>query len=193
MVHARHVRPPFAGATLVSIDEGSVRNIPGLVKVVSKGNYLAVVCEREENAIRAARQLKAVWQKPATAPFPASSELFKYMRAAAPSSSIRRTLSILRDSGEAEVIAAARPHLRGAVDEGLGGQEDVFVVDLTTGEHSTCVIATTTHLACLVKCLEPPINLLWQGTEFHRGWPSGRARYPLFFPRRLVLRFRSLR
>ena len=86
MVHARNVRPPFAGATLVSIDESSVKNIPGLIKVVSKGNYLAVVCEREENAIRAARQLKVEWKKPATAPFPASSDLFTYMRAATPSS-----------------------------------------------------------------------------------------------------------
>jgi CO/xanthine dehydrogenase Mo-binding subunit len=85
MVHARNVRPPFAGATLVSIDESSVKNIPGLVKVVSKGNYVAVVCEREENAIRAARQLKVQWQKPATPPFPASEDLFKYMRVAAPS------------------------------------------------------------------------------------------------------------
>ena len=86
MVHARNVRPPFAGATLVSIDESSVKSIPGLIKVVSKGNYVAVVCEREENAIRAARQLKVQWQKPATAPFPASEDLFKYMRAANPSS-----------------------------------------------------------------------------------------------------------
>jgi nicotinate dehydrogenase subunit B len=86
MVHARHVRPPFAGATLVSIDESSVKNVPGLVKVVSKGNYVAVVCEREENAIRAARQLKVEWKKPATAPFPTSENLFTYMRAATPSS-----------------------------------------------------------------------------------------------------------
>jgi nicotinate dehydrogenase subunit B len=86
MVHARNVRPPFAGATLVSIDESSVKSVPGLIKVVSKGNYVAVVCEREENAIRAARQLKVQWQKPATAPFPASEDLFKYMRAANPSS-----------------------------------------------------------------------------------------------------------
>ena len=81
MVHARNVKPPVAGATLVSIDESSVRSIPGFVKVVSKGNYVAVVCEREEQAIRAARQLKVNWQKPATAPFPTSEDLFKYMRA----------------------------------------------------------------------------------------------------------------
>ena len=72
MVHARNVKPPVAGATLVSIDEASVHGIPGFIKVVSKGNYVAVVCEREEKAIRAARQLKAEWKKPATAPFPAS-------------------------------------------------------------------------------------------------------------------------
>ena len=58
MVHARNVKPPFAGAKLVSIDESSVSSIPGFIKVVSKGNYVAVVCEREEQAIRAARQLK---------------------------------------------------------------------------------------------------------------------------------------
>src|SRR6185503_17892712 len=87
MVHARNVKPPFAGAKLMSIDESSVRNLPGFVKVVSKGNYVAVVCEREEQAIAAARQLKCNWQKPATAPFPASAELFTYMRGTSPKSS----------------------------------------------------------------------------------------------------------
>jgi nicotinate dehydrogenase subunit B len=86
MVHARNVKPPVAGATLVSIDESSVRDIPGFVKVVSKGNYVAVVCEREEHAVRAARQLKVNWRKPATAPFPTSENLFAYMRGATPTS-----------------------------------------------------------------------------------------------------------
>ena len=87
MVHARNIKPPVAGATLVSIDESSISNIPGLVKVVSKGNYVAVVCEREEQAIRAARQLKVNWRAPGTAPFPTSEELFAYMRSATPASS----------------------------------------------------------------------------------------------------------
>jgi len=86
MVHARNVRPPFAGAKLISLDETSVRILPGFVKVVSKGNYIAVVCEREEQAIAAARQLKVNWEKPATAPFPTSENLFKFMRAATPTS-----------------------------------------------------------------------------------------------------------
>jgi len=87
MLHARNVKPPVAGATLVSIDESSVKNVPGLVKVVSKGNYVAVVCEREEQAIQAARQLKVNWQKPATAAFPSSEDLYGFMRTAKPTSS----------------------------------------------------------------------------------------------------------
>ena len=87
MLHARNVKPPVAGATLVSIDESSVSNVPGLVKVVSKGNYVAVVCEREEQAIQAARQLKVNWQKPATAAFPSSEDLYGFMRTAKPTSS----------------------------------------------------------------------------------------------------------
>ncbi len=87
MLHARNVRPPMVGATLAAVDESSVAGLPGLVKVVRKGNYLAVVCEREEQAIAAARQLKAEWTPPATRPFPSSENLFAYMRATAPSSS----------------------------------------------------------------------------------------------------------
>ncbi|HEY7186088.1 MAG TPA: molybdopterin cofactor-binding domain-containing protein [Vicinamibacterales bacterium] len=84
MLHARNVKPPFAGATLVSIDESSVSKMPGFVKVVSKGNYVAVVFQREEQAVSAARALKVNWQKPATAPFPTSDNLFSFMRQATP-------------------------------------------------------------------------------------------------------------
>ena len=86
MVHARNVKPPFAGAKLMSVDESSVKNLPGFVKVVSKGNYLAVAFEREEQAINGAKKLKATWEKPATAPFPSSEDLFTYMRGATPTS-----------------------------------------------------------------------------------------------------------
>ena len=92
MLHARNVKPPVAGATLVGIDESSVKAIPGFVRVVSKGNYVAVVCRREEEAIRAARQLKVNWQKPAAAPFPASDDLFAFMRAATPTASPAPTI-----------------------------------------------------------------------------------------------------
>jgi nicotinate dehydrogenase subunit B len=87
MVHARNVKPPVAGAKLAGIDESSVRQLPGFIKVVSKGNYVAVVCEREEQAINAARRLKVNWEKPSALPFPSSDDLHKYMRGATPTSS----------------------------------------------------------------------------------------------------------
>lgn len=87
MLHARNVRPPVVGATLKAIDESSVKDVPGFVKVVSRGNYVAVVCEREEQAIRAARQLKCEWTPPEAAPFPTSEDLFSFMRSSKTSSS----------------------------------------------------------------------------------------------------------
>lgn len=105
MVHARNVKPPFACARLAGIDELSVRNLPGFIKVVSKGNYVAVVCEREEQAIRAARQLKTTWEKSATAPFPTSENLFQYMRTATPTSASK---PIVEGNPDAAFVGAAK-------------------------------------------------------------------------------------
>ncbi len=105
MVHARHVRPPVAGASVVSVDEASVRDIPGFVQVVHEGNYIAVICEREEQAIRAARQLKVAWQKPSSAPFPPSDELFDYLRRTSPSSTMK---PVVKGDPDGTLAGAAR-------------------------------------------------------------------------------------
>ena len=47
MLYGRVVRPPAIGAKLESVDESSVAGIPGLLKVVREGNFLAVVAEGE--------------------------------------------------------------------------------------------------------------------------------------------------
>ena len=62
-VHARVVRPPAIGASLESVDEASVADVPGLIKVVRQGNFLAVVTEKEWAAVKAAERLKATWSK----------------------------------------------------------------------------------------------------------------------------------
>ena len=62
MLHGRVVRPPAVGATVLSVDERSVAGVPGLVQVVRKGNFVGVVAEREEEAIRAASDLQVKWQ-----------------------------------------------------------------------------------------------------------------------------------
>jgi nicotinate dehydrogenase subunit B len=61
MLHGRVVRPPAVGATLVSVDEHSVRGTPGLVKVVVRKNFVGVVAEKQMQAAEAAGQLKVVW------------------------------------------------------------------------------------------------------------------------------------
>jgi nicotinate dehydrogenase subunit B len=53
MLHGRVVRPPRYGAKLDSVDEAAARGIPGVIAVVRDGSFLGVVCEREENAIKA--------------------------------------------------------------------------------------------------------------------------------------------
>jgi nicotinate dehydrogenase subunit B len=61
MLHGRVVRPPMPEARLERVDESSVKALPGNVRVVVKGNFVGVVADREEQAIRAARALKVRW------------------------------------------------------------------------------------------------------------------------------------
>lgn len=63
MLHGRVVRPSGFGATLVSYDESSVADIPGIVKVVRINNFLGVVAKSEWSAIKAAQQLAVTWSK----------------------------------------------------------------------------------------------------------------------------------
>jgi CO/xanthine dehydrogenase Mo-binding subunit len=68
MLHGKVVRPPAVGATVVSVDENSVKNVPGLVKVVVKKNFVGVVAEKPWQAIQAANQLKVAWSAPTGLP-----------------------------------------------------------------------------------------------------------------------------
>jgi nicotinate dehydrogenase subunit B len=76
MLHGRVVRPPYAGVdagsfvgtSLIAVDEASVRDIPGLVAVVRIGDFVGVIAEREENAVKAAAQLKVTWKPTPTLP-----------------------------------------------------------------------------------------------------------------------------
>jgi CO/xanthine dehydrogenase Mo-binding subunit len=63
MLHGRVVRPPEVGATLVSVDEGSISRMPGFVKIVVKKNFVGVVAEKPWQAAQMAVALKAEWTK----------------------------------------------------------------------------------------------------------------------------------
>ncbi len=79
MVHGRVVRPPTYDARLVSVDEETVRQMPGVLRVVRDGSVLGVVAEREEQAARAMEALReaATWE---TDPdFPPFEDLFAHL------------------------------------------------------------------------------------------------------------------
>ncbi len=80
MVHARVIRPPVAGATPVKIDESSIKDIPG-ARVVRENNFLAVVADKEWDAIKAFRTLEVEWSD-AKPPFPTQAELYDHIRKA---------------------------------------------------------------------------------------------------------------
>jgi nicotinate dehydrogenase subunit B len=68
MLHGRVVRPPMPEATVQHVDQASVKNLPGKIRVVVKKNFVGVVAVREEQAIRAARALKVQWKPAAKLP-----------------------------------------------------------------------------------------------------------------------------
>jgi CO/xanthine dehydrogenase Mo-binding subunit len=66
MLHGRVVRPPSVGATLIGVDEASIRALPGIVKVVVKGNFVGVVAEKPWQAVQAAERLGVNWTRGTT-------------------------------------------------------------------------------------------------------------------------------
>ncbi len=80
MLHARMIRPKVAGAVPVRVDEDSIKDIPG-AKVVWIKDLLAVVAEKEWNAVRAARKLAVTWSD-AQPNFPGHNQLHAHIRKA---------------------------------------------------------------------------------------------------------------
>lgn len=114
MLHGRVVRPPYAGVdagpfvgtSLIAVDEASVSHIPGLVAVVSIGDFVGVIAEREENAIKAAAQLRVTWK-----PTPTIPDLKDVETALRANPSTPRTL-IDKGDVDAALAAAAKPMAR---------------------------------------------------------------------------------
>src|SRR6202790_2673227 len=114
MLHGRVIRPPYAsvdagafvGTSLIAVDETSVRDIAGLVAVVRIGDFVGVIAEREENAVKAAAQLKLTWK-----PTPTLPDLKDVETALRANPSTPRTL-IEKGDVDAAIAAAAEPMAR---------------------------------------------------------------------------------
>jgi len=83
MLHGRVVRPPAVGATLVGVDESSIRNLPGVVKVVVKKNFVGVVAAKPWQAIQAAEKLAVTWT--AGTGLPSHRDFYTHLRGQKPS------------------------------------------------------------------------------------------------------------
>ena len=81
MLHARLVLPPSVGAHLVSVD-GFRKKPEGLVKVVVKGDFVAVVTQEEWQAIEAMTFLKTTWNEKDS--LPGNGDVFGYLRSTTP-------------------------------------------------------------------------------------------------------------
>ena len=80
MLHGRVVRPATSLSAPASVDESSIQNIPGVVKIVREGTFVGVVAETEWSAIQAARALKVTWTEPTLKMMSGPNEVFDYLK-----------------------------------------------------------------------------------------------------------------
>jgi nicotinate dehydrogenase subunit B len=95
MLHGRVVRPPYAGldsgefvgTSLLSVDESSIADLPGVIATIVIRDFVGIVTEREEQAVTAAQRLRVTWK-----PGPRLPDLEDLSRALKAQTSHARTL-----------------------------------------------------------------------------------------------------
>ena len=103
MVHGRVVRPPAVGSAVIAVDEDSVQGMPGVLKVVVKGNFVGVVAAKPWQAIQAAEALKVSWT--AGSGLPAFASFHEQVRRQTPS---RDTVLVDSNDVEERLAGAAK-------------------------------------------------------------------------------------
>ena len=117
MLHARVVRPPSYRATLLRVDTRPIEKLPGVRVVHRDGNYLAVIAEREYQALSAMHALAtaATWNETPTLPEP--DKLFEWL-ASAPAEEVPvlgGTGSLPRDSRVLEATYRRGYQMHGSI------------------------------------------------------------------------------
>jgi hypothetical protein len=107
MLHGRVVRPATSLSAPASIDESSIKNIPGVVKIVRDGTFVGVVAETEWAAIQAAQALKVTWTEPTLKMMSGPSEVFDYLKN---TKSFKDTVVVNRGNPEAALSSAQKKY-----------------------------------------------------------------------------------
>ena len=106
MLHGRVVRPNTAVLKPITVDENSIKHIPGIVKVVREGSFVGVVAETEWAAVQAAKALKVTWPAPAPGKLPTTSEeVDDYLKN---TKSSRDLTSVSKGDPDAAIAAASK-------------------------------------------------------------------------------------
>lgn len=144
MLHGRMIRPPVAGATVVSFDPTSVAHLKD-VRIVQKGAFLGVVAPREWDAIRASQALKVVWSdtKP---PFPPYEQLHDHIR-------------------QARVLGTKAEFDKGGVDEALTQAAASGATIITADYEWPFQSHASMAPACAVADVRPDGVTVWTGTQ----------------------------
>ena len=76
MLRARVLRPPGYHAELLEFDAAAIEAMPGVVKVLVEGQFIALAAEREEQAIRACEKAAEIARWKHTKPLPGQHGIF---------------------------------------------------------------------------------------------------------------------
>jgi nicotinate dehydrogenase subunit B len=100
MLHARVIRPPAAGAAPLAVDASSLDGTGA--RLVRIKDFIAVVADKEWDAVRGAQALKVSWTSVAP-PFPGHDGLYEHIRAARPTNA----MTVVKADGIDAVFAGA--------------------------------------------------------------------------------------
>lgn len=83
LLHGRILRPPSLAARLEMLDEAKARALPGIVRIVRDGDFVGVLAEREDIAVKAVARLRAAATWREADALPPSEQLHDWLRSAA--------------------------------------------------------------------------------------------------------------
>lgn len=155
MLHARVLRPDDLGAPLQSFDDAAARKVPGFVRTVRKGDFLAVVAKNEWAAIKAMRAMKVQWG--AGSGLPEQATVFDHWR----SRPVAKQ-DVTQKVGDAEAALAAAPRkvkarYDFAVQTHASAGPSCAVARVDNGELTVWTASQATH--SLVDELAPIVGL----------------------------------
>jgi len=144
MLHARMVHPGGAKAKLVSFSDAACRKIPGYLRAVRQGDFLAVVATNEWAAIRASGVLVAKWSD--WAGLPEQAQLFEYVR----NSKVDRS-DVFQSSGDsAEALKRAGKTLQATYQLAMNTHGSIgpscAVADFKKGQLTVWTPSQASHL-----------------------------------------------